>query len=103
MRKIKFLGAGDAQFTHRTRLLFLAAPTALKDRTTAAMENFFPGLAQTKQKFSVEFIEFSNAKEELGKGLKIIPYEVVEASGAPAYAQRIEGEGKAFKFLTTSK
>lgn len=84
----------DAQFSRRTQPLLLAGPPGLKDRTTAAMEILFPGLAQSKQKFSIEFIEFSEEKEELWKGIKIIPYEVAHASGAPAYALRIEGEGK---------
>jgi len=84
----------DGQFSSRTQPLLLAGPPGLKDRTTAAMEILFPGLAQTKQKFPIKFIEFSKEKEELWKGIKIIPYEVAHASGAPAYALRIEGEGK---------
>lgn len=88
----------DAQFSNRTRPLLLAGPPGLKERATAAMEILFPGLAQTKQKFPIEFLEFTKEKEEEFHGVKIIPFEVVHASGAPAYALRIEGEGKVLAY-----
>lgn len=88
----------DAQFSRRTRPLFLAGPPGLKERTVAAMEILFPGLAQTKQKFPIEFLEFSKEKEEECQWIKIIPFEVIHASGAPAYALRLEGEGRVLAY-----
>lgn len=88
----------NAQFTHRTQPLLLAGPPGLKERTTAAMEIFFPGLSQTKQKFPIEFLEFTKEKEEKWQGIKIIPFEVLHASGAPAYAVRLEGEERVLAY-----
>lgn len=39
-------------------------------------------------------MEFSKEKEEKCQWIKIIPFEVINASGAPAYALRLEEEGK---------
>lgn len=88
----------DAQFSQRTKALLLIGPPELKERTTAAMEILFPGLSQTKQKFLIEFWEFSKEKEKEWRGIKIIPFEVLHASGAPAYALRLEGEGKVLAY-----
>ncbi len=88
----------DAQFSHRTKPLLLAGPPGVKDRTIAAMEILFPGLAQTKQKFPIEFLEFSKEKEEEWKWIKIKPFEVIHPSGAPAYALRVESERKVLAY-----
>ncbi len=37
-------------------------------------------------------------KEKEWRGIKIIPFEVLHASGAPAYALRLEGEGKVLAY-----
>lgn len=88
----------DAQFRNRTQPLILAGPPGLKERVAAAMEVLFPGSTKIKQKFAVDFVELYSEKERVLNWIRIVPFEVNHPSGAPAFALRIEAEGKVIAY-----
>jgi len=84
----------DAQFSRRAKPLLLAGPRGLTERATQAMEVFFPGSSRSQRKFEVEFRELADAALATVGPLRVTPYEVVHACGAPPYALRIELDGR---------
>lgn len=89
----------DAQLiTRRTRPLVVAGPPGLAARIYQAMEVLFPGLSQTRQRFAITFIELPDKTATTIGSLAVTPYTVVHASGAPAYALRVECEGKVITY-----
>ena len=74
----------------RTRPLVLAGPPGLESRLRQAMEVFFPGSTQLQPRFSLEFIELPEGRPTHVGDLLAIPQAVIHASGAPAYALRLE-------------
>ena len=85
----------DAQLiSRRTRPLVVAGPPGLAGRVYQAMEAFFPGLSQTQQRFAITFRELPEKIPTTIGSLTVTPYSVVHASGAPAYALRVECGGK---------
>jgi ribonuclease BN (tRNA processing enzyme) len=88
----------DAQFSRRTRPLVIAGPPGVEGRIRQAMEVFFPGSTQTTQRFDLAFVEFADAAPvQLGE-LVVVPYAVLHASGAPAYALRVLCAGKVIAY-----
>jgi ribonuclease BN (tRNA processing enzyme) len=84
----------DGQFSRRSRRLLIAGPPGLAERATQAMEVFFPGSSRAQRKFETEFLELADgAAAEVGR-LRVTPYEVIHACGAPPYALRIELDGR---------
>lgn len=88
----------DAQFRNRSQPLIVAGPPGLEGRVKAAMEILFPGSSKIKQKFAIDFVKLVKEKENSLKWIKVIPFEVTHVSGAPAYALRIEGQGKVIAY-----
>src|SRR5262245_28338086 len=80
----------DGQFSHRTRSLVIAGPPGVRDRVEAAMEVFFPGSSEVVRRFAVEFVELRPGTPTRVGPASVIPFVVKHASGAPAYALRIE-------------
>jgi ribonuclease BN (tRNA processing enzyme) len=89
----------DAQFnSRRATPLRIAGPPGIEARVVEAMEVLFPGSSTTKRKFGLEFLELAPAEAtELGP-VRVTPYEVVHASGAPPYALRIECGGRVIAY-----
>jgi len=88
----------DAQFTHRDRALVLAGPPGLEARAKQAMEVFFPGSSETKQRFPLRFVELSpRTPTPIGTAM-VEGIPVVHASGAPAYALRLALDGKVISY-----
>lgn len=80
----------DGQFRRRTRDLTVVGPPGTRDRLTAAMDTLYPGSSQVRRRFEVDVLEHTDRRpRELGD-LRITPYEVRHASGAPAYAVRLQ-------------
>lgn len=80
----------DGQFRRRTRDLTVVGPPATGDRLTAAMETLYPGSSQVHRRFDVRVLEHTERNPlELGD-VRVTPYEVRHASGAPAYAVRLQ-------------
>ena len=89
----------DAQLiTRRTQPLLVAGPPGLEARTREAMELFFPGSSKTPQKFPLRFIELQPELDTPVGPLAVIPYTVIHASGAPAYALRVRCDEKVIAY-----
>jgi len=84
----------DGQFSRRSRRLLVVGPPGLTDRVTQAMEVFFPGSSQAQRKFETDFLELAEGIPTAVGPLRVTPYEVVHACGAPPYALRIELDGR---------
>ena len=88
----------DGQFSRRERPLVVAGPPAVRTRVEAAMEVLFPGSAAVTQRFQISFIELEEREpQRLGPAV-VTPFEVQHASGAPAYALRVEYGGKVITY-----
>lgn len=84
----------DGQFSRRSRRLLVVGPPGLADRVTQAMEVFFPGSSRTRRKFETEFLELVDGTPAAVGPLRVTPYEVIHACGAPPYALRVELDGR---------
>jgi ribonuclease BN (tRNA processing enzyme) len=84
----------DAQFSRRTRRLVVAGPPGLRRRLTETMEALFPGSATAERRFQTEILELPCEKTTTLGPLEVTPSEVVHASGAPAFALRVETAGR---------
>jgi len=81
----------DGQFRHRTHDLTVFGPPGTRVRLEQAMEVLFPGSSNVQRRFGVHVVEHVDRRTlELGP-LRVTPYEVRHASGAPAYALRVDG------------
>lgn len=88
----------DAQFSKREAPLVIAGPRGTEARIREAMEVLFPKSSETTHRFSLEFLELAAGRRaELGS-LRVMPVEVVHFSGAPAYALRVEIEGRSIVY-----
>ena len=89
----------DAQLVaHRTQPLIVAGPPGVESRIREAMEVLFPGSSRAQQKFTTAFVELSQATPRPVGALSVTAYSVVHPSGAPAYALRVECEGKVIAY-----
>lgn len=84
----------DGQFSRRSDPLLVAGPPGLRARVTEAMEVFFPGSSRARRKFEVQFQELSEGVPTSVGPLRVTPFEVLHACGAPPYALRIEIDGR---------
>ena len=84
----------DGQFSRRTRTLRIAGPPGLTERLQQAMEVFFPGSARAQRRFETELVELPEGRATVMGPLRVTPYEVVHACGAPPYALRVELAGR---------
>jgi ribonuclease BN (tRNA processing enzyme) len=80
----------DGQFRRRNRDLMVIGPPGTRDRLTTAMETLYPGSSRVRRRFEVHVLEHIDRRPQDLGGLTITPYEVRHASGAPAYAVRLE-------------
>jgi len=88
----------DGQFSRRTRALVIGGPPGVQDRVAAAMEVFFPGSSKVDRRFTTEFVELRERVPSLVGPATVTPFVVEHASGAPAYALRIEYGGKVITY-----
>ncbi len=80
----------DGQFRRRTRDLVVVGPAGTAARLEQAMEALYPGSTRVRRRFAVHVVEHVDRRPvELGP-LRLTPYEVRHASGAPAYALRVD-------------
>src|SRR6267378_1779272 len=80
----------DGQFSRRTRPLVVGGPPGVRERVEAAMEVFFPGSSKVDRRFAVEFVELREHVATPVAPAAVTPFVVKHASGAPAYALRVE-------------
>jgi ribonuclease BN (tRNA processing enzyme) len=84
----------DAQFGHRKKPLLIAGPPGVSERVVRAMEIFFPGSSTAHREFEMRFLELPPRTETAVGEFAVTGYEVVHASGAPAYALRLTRDDK---------
>ena len=82
----------DGQFRKRDSDLTVVGPPGTRSRLEKAMEAMFPGSNTVKRRFEVRFVEHADRCAVDMGGLRITPFEVKHASGAPAYALHVDGE-----------
>jgi len=87
----------DGQFGRRTRPLVVSGPPGVQERVLAAMEVFFPGSSKVDRRFAIEFFELRHEPTLVGPAT-VTPFVVKHASGAPAYALRVEYGGKVITY-----
>jgi ribonuclease BN (tRNA processing enzyme) len=84
----------DGQFTRRTAPLVIAGPPGTRQRIAVLMETMFPGSTAIARRFAVEYVELADRSPcEVGPA-RVTALPVVHASGAPAYALRVEYRGR---------
>jgi ribonuclease BN (tRNA processing enzyme) len=84
----------DGQFGRRESPLVVAGPPGTSERVTNAMEVLFPGSSRAARRFTTEIVEMApGAVKEIGP-LTVTAFPMEHASGAPAFALRVEWEGK---------
>ena len=89
----------DAQLvSKRTRPLTIAGPEGLRERVMQAMEVLFPGSSQVQQRFPIQFVQLRDQETADIDSNTITPFEVVHASGAPAFALRIDLDSKVIAY-----
>jgi ribonuclease BN (tRNA processing enzyme) len=88
----------DGQFRRRERPLIVAGPPGLRARVTEAMEVFFPGSSAIARPFRLEFVQLPQGVPAAVGPVSVTPFEVDHASGAPAFALRIEYAGKVLAY-----
>jgi len=82
----------------RERPLIIAGPPGIADRLAQAMEVLFPGSSQVQRAFEVRFVELADRAPAEVAGATVTPFEVVHASGAPAYALRVQAGGRTIAY-----
>lgn len=80
----------DGQFSRRSRRLRVVGPPGLGARLGQAMEVLFPGSSRAERRFETALIELAAGETSALDPLRITPFEVVHACGAPPYALRVE-------------
>lgn len=80
----------DGQFSRRERPLIVAGPPTVRERVEVSMEAFFPGSSKAARRFSVNFVELEDGKAGPVGPARVTPFAVEHASGAPAFALRVE-------------
>lgn len=85
----------DAQhISKREKPLTIAGPPTSEQRVQQAQEVMYPGSSKEHHWFPVTFIELAEGRQTEIGALSVTPFEVIHASGAPAYALRVEIMGK---------
>lgn len=82
----------DGQFRRRSEDLTVVGPPGTRDRLLQTMEALYPGSTTVPRRFDVRVVEHVDRHAYQGDGLRITPFEVRHASGAPAYALRVESD-----------
>lgn len=83
----------DGQFRRRNRDLTVIGPPGTAAQLAECMEALFPGSAGVQRRFMVVVREHADRRPMIFGAGRVVPVEVRHATGAPAYALRIEAEG----------
>jgi ribonuclease BN (tRNA processing enzyme) len=83
----------DGQFRRRTQDLTVVGPPGTQDRLLQAMETLYPGSTSVRRRFDVRVVEHVDRHPVELDGLRLTPFEVRHASGAPAYALKVDSGG----------
>jgi ribonuclease BN (tRNA processing enzyme) len=88
----------DGQFSRRERPLVIAGPPGTRSRVEAAMEIFYPGSTSVRRRFETVFIELAPRTPTAVGPVTATGLPVDHASGAPAYALRVEAAGRTLAY-----
>lgn len=88
----------DGQFSRRERPLLVAGPPGVQARVLQAMEVLYPGSTAVQRRFDLRFLELEAGRPAAIGSATVTGYEVLHASGAPAYALRLELGGKVIAY-----
>jgi ribonuclease BN (tRNA processing enzyme) len=80
----------DGQFRRRGTDLTVVGPPGTERRLADTMEVLFPGSSTVRRRFSVHVVEHQDRAPLTTERFTAVPFEVRHASGAPAYAIRVE-------------
>ncbi len=83
--------------------LTIVGPQGIEARFQAAAEALFPGSSAVQRVYALKFMEFTAESPIEIEGVRVTPYEVQHASGAPPYALRFEADGKVLAFTGDSE
>lgn len=95
---LPFLILESQLISRRTKPLQIAGPPGLEMRILETMEVLYPGSSRVEQKFSLAYIEYTDRLAMNFGAAVVTPHPVVHASGAPAYALRIECHDKVIAY-----
>lgn len=84
----------DGQFGGRASPLVVAGPQGTRERVTAAMEILFPGSSRAARRFTTDLVELAPGPPTMIGPLTVAGFPVEHASGAPAYALRVQWAGR---------
>jgi len=84
----------DGQFGGRASPLVVAGPPGTRERVTAAMEILFPGSSRAARRFTTDLVEIPPGSPTAIGSMLVTGFPVEHASGAPAYALRVEWAGR---------
>jgi ribonuclease BN (tRNA processing enzyme) len=94
----------DAQFVaRRDRPLTIAGPPGLVERVRTTMEAMFAGSSGIELRFPLDYVELPEGTTTALRGWTVTPYEVIHASGAPAYGLRVEVGGSIIAYSGDSE
>lgn len=82
----------------RTVPLTVTGPVGIEARFKAAAEALFPGSSGVQRKYDLTFLEYTREQPLYVGPVRVTPFEVKHASGAPPYALRLETGGKVLSF-----
>jgi ribonuclease BN (tRNA processing enzyme) len=88
----------DGQFRRRDRPLTVAGPPGTRERVVSAMEVLFPGSSRADRRFHTEVVEVGPRTPTAIAPMTVTGFPVEHASGAPAYALRIEWAGRTIAY-----
>jgi ribonuclease BN (tRNA processing enzyme) len=91
---LPFLLLDARHMSKRERPLFLYGPPGLKERLEAAQEALFPGATQMPAEFALVYEVLAAETRCAGSGFAVTPFLAEHSAGAPAFALRIEADGK---------
>ncbi|TCC55980.1 MBL fold metallo-hydrolase [Kribbella pittospori] len=83
----------DGQFRRRTEDLTVFGPPGTSERLATAMETLYPGSSQVQRRFQVHVVDHVDRHPQEVDDVRITPFEVRHASGAPAYAVQLQTSG----------
>jgi ribonuclease BN (tRNA processing enzyme) len=84
--------------SRRSQPLTVGGPAGCEERIQRAQEALFPGSAEMRLDFPIEYSEWAARRTTRIGGLRVTPYPVIHESGAPSYALRVECEGKTIAY-----
>jgi len=84
----------DGQFGGRESPLVVAGPPGTRERITTAMEILFPGSSRAARRFITDLVEVPPGAPVAVGPVTVTGFPVEHASGAPAYALRVEWAGR---------